>query len=155
MIEKLWSCRLAYKITNLNKSSGQSRDGDDRTFTYGLRRILTFFCRFLAFWKLFRVWDYVYTGTFFSNYKAYSIELLSINCRGLHNDDNRLIINEWLNDINCDIIFLQETHYIKDKMYVFLSRWHGSSSHNFFLELPHSKSVFILFIKKFSFQVNT
>jgi exonuclease III len=48
------------------------------------------------------------------------LKIKSVNCRGLNTDEKRLKVYTWLNDSEDDIIFLQETHYIKEAMWLIL-----------------------------------
>lgn len=62
----------------------------------------------------------------------------------------RVILYNWVNDINCDVVFLQETHFISEKEYIFNSGWKGTSFHSFSTS-SHSKGVSILISSKFHF----
>ena len=79
------------------------------------------------------------------------IKLLSLNCRGLNSYDKRVLLYDWLNSQKCDIIFLQETHFVDKKQSIYDARWHGSAFHNF-SESSHSKGVSIFFHKNFTFK---
>ena len=74
------------------------------------------------------------------------LKIKSINCRGLNTDEKRLKVYTWLNDSEDDIIFLQETHYIKDNEFKYNARWNGKSYHCF-SDSVFSRGVSILFRK--------
>lgn len=44
-----------------------------------------------------------------------SVKFISLNCRRLNDYKKRVILYNWVNDINCDVVFLQETHFISEK----------------------------------------
>lgn len=73
-----------------------------------------------------------------------------MNCRGLNDNKKRVILYNWVNNINCDVVFLQETHFISEKEYIFNSGWKGTSFHCFSTS-SHSKGVSILISSKFPF----
>lgn len=81
-----------------------------------------------------------------------SIKCLSLNCRGLNDFNKRLILYDWLHDTDCDIAFLQETHFVSDKEANYNARWLGSSYHCF-SNSPYSRGFTILFKKEFSFKI--
>ena len=50
------------------------------------------------------------------------LSCISVNVRGLNSDEKRIKIYEWLKDINIDIIFLQETHFIEKYQFKYDAR---------------------------------
>ena len=76
----------------------------------------------------------------------------SINCRGLNTYEKRLKLYTLLNDSECDIIFLQETHYILENEFKYNTRWHGTSVHCF-SDSVHRRGVSILFRKGLNFDI--
>ena len=73
-------------------------------------------------------------------------DIVSVNVRGINSDEKRLKLYEWLRDINVNIAFLQETHYIEKNEVKYNSRWFGKSYHCY-SESQFSKGVSILFKK--------
>ena len=57
------------------------------------------------------------------------LQCISVNVRGLNIDEKRIKLYSWLNDINVDIIFLQETHFCEKNEVKINSRWFGKSIH--------------------------
>lgn len=43
------------------------------------------------------------------------LQILSVNVRGLNSDEKRQKLYEWLKLSQCDVILLQETHFIEKK----------------------------------------
>lgn len=56
-------------------------------------------------------------------------EILTVNARGLNLDEKRTKLYAWLNDIQTDIIFVQETHFIEIEVLKYDARWLGKSYH--------------------------
>ena len=83
-----------------------------------------------------------------------TLKLLSLNARGLNDYSKRQTLYDWLRDINCHIIFLQETHYVTDKENIYNARWQGSNYHCFSTS-THSRGVSILFLKNLHFTVHS
>lgn len=81
-----------------------------------------------------------------------SVKFISLNCRGLNDYKKRVILYDWVNDIDCDVLFLQETHFVSEKESVYNSRWNGTSYHCF-SNSSHSKGVSILISSKFHFKL--
>ena len=81
-----------------------------------------------------------------------SVKFVSLNCRGLNDYKKRVILYDWLSDSKCDVAFLQETHYVEERKYIYNSRWNGTSFHCFSTS-SHSKGVSILINKNFQFKL--
>ena len=56
---------------------------------------------------------------------TYTIGISTYNCRGLRADKNRLKVYEWLRGKKSDLIFLQETHCIKQDENRWKKEWNG------------------------------
>ena len=54
-------------------------------------------------------------------------EILTVNARGLNSDEKRTKLYAWLHDIQTDIIFVQETHFIEKDVLKYDARWLGKS----------------------------
>ena len=74
------------------------------------------------------------------------LQIYSLNWRRLNTYEKRVKLFTWLNDVNADVIFLQETHFIEIKQFIYDSRWHGKTVHCF-SESEYSRGVSILFRK--------
>lgn len=74
-------------------------------------------------------------------------EILTVNARGLNSDEKRTKLYAWLHDIQTDIIFVQETHYIEKDVLKYDARWLGKSYHCF-SDSKFSRGVSILFKKE-------
>ena len=83
-----------------------------------------------------------------------TLKFLSLNARGLNDYSKRQTLYDWLRDINCNIVFLQETHYVTDKENIYNARWQGSNYHCFSTS-THSGGVSILFQKNLHFTVHS
>ena len=59
------------------------------------------------------------------------LKIISVNCRGLNSTEKRTKFYTWINDITCDVIFIQETHYIEKNLLYYDARWRGKSLHCF------------------------
>ena len=59
------------------------------------------------------------------------LEVISVNAKGLNSIEKRTKLYDWLRDIKVDIVFLQETHYVKKNELKYNNRWFGKSIHNF------------------------
>ena len=81
-----------------------------------------------------------------NTYYMEKLQIYSLNCRGLNTYEKRVKLFTWLNDINADVIFLQETHFIEKNQFIYDSRWHGKIFHCF-SESQYSKGVSTLFRK--------
>ena len=79
-------------------------------------------------------------------YYMEKLQIYSLNCRGLNTYQKRVKLFTWLIDINADVIFLQETHFIEKNQFIYDSRWHGKTVHCF-SESQYSRGVSILFRK--------
>lgn len=71
-----------------------------------------------------------------------TLKLLSLNARGLNDYCKRQTLYDWPRDTNCQIVFLQETHYINEKENIYNARWQDSSYHCFSTS-AHSRGVSI------------
>jgi exonuclease III len=60
-----------------------------------------------------------------------TLSFYSLNARGLNTYKKRVILFDWLNDTNIDIICLQKTHFIENQKYFCDSRWFGKKFHCF------------------------
>ena len=74
------------------------------------------------------------------------INHISINIRGLNSDDKRNKLYEWLKIINCDIAFIQETHFIESKKDIYDKNWDGIIV-NGYSDSQFSRGVSVLFKK--------
>lgn len=74
-------------------------------------------------------------------------EILTVNARGLNSDEKRTKLYAWLHDIQTDIIFMQETHFIEKEVLKYDARWLGKSYHCF-SDSKFSRGVSILFKKE-------
>lgn len=74
-------------------------------------------------------------------------EILTVYARGLNSDEKRTKLYAWLYDIQTDIIFLQETHFIEKDVLKYDVRWLGKSYHCF-SDSKFSRGVSILFKKE-------
>ena len=74
------------------------------------------------------------------------INHISINIRGLISDDKRNKLYEWLKIINCDIAFIQETHFIEIKKDIYDKNWDGIIV-NGYSDSQFSRGVSVLFKK--------
>ena len=72
------------------------------------------------------------------------ISHISINIRGLNSDDKRNKLYEWLKIINCDIAFIQETHFIEIKKDIYDKNWDGIIV-NGYSDSQFSRGVSVLF----------
>ena len=80
------------------------------------------------------------------------LKCISVNVRGLNTDEKRIKLYSWLNDINIDIAFLQETHYcVKNKVKI-NSRWFGKSIHCY-TDSSYSRGVSVLFKKDLPIEI--
>ena len=77
------------------------------------------------------------------------LSVFSLNARGLNTYEKRIVLYDWLQDLDIDIVLLQETHYIESREYQYNARWMGSSFHCF-SSSAFSRGVSILIRKKFS-----
>ena len=62
-----------------------------------------------------------------------SVKFVSLNCRGLNDYKKRVILYDWLSDSKCDVAFLQETHYVEERKYIYNS--------SLFIAFPHHHTV--------------
>lgn len=81
-----------------------------------------------------------------------ALKLYSLNVRGLNTYKKRTILFDWLKDVQYDIIFLQETHFVKEQESFFNSRWFGEILHCF-SDSVHSRGVSILFKKNSKIEI--
>ena len=80
------------------------------------------------------------------------LNCVSVNVRGLNTDEKRIKLYSWLTDINTDVIFLQETHYVKKYEFKYNTRWPGESFH-YYSDSSHSRGVSILLRKNIPLEV--
>lgn len=74
------------------------------------------------------------------------LQILSVNVRGLNSDEKRQKLYEWLKLSQCDVILLQETHFIEKMSLNIIPDGMGK----FFIHLaiPHTVKVFQCFFGK-------
>lgn len=77
----------------------------------------------------------------------FTLKLFSLDVRGLNTYKKRTPLFDWLKNDKYDVIFLQETHFVKQQEYYFNSRWFGEIV-NCFSESVHSKGVSVLLNSK-------
>ena len=70
--------------------------------------------------------------------------ILTLNVRGIVNDNKRRKVLLWCENQGSDIVFLQETHCTKNKLNKFKDSWKGMSFYSL-TDSPFSKGVGILF----------
>ena len=58
-------------------------------------------------------------------YMSETLNLLSLNVKGLTNFRKRRTVFTWCRKKNADIVFLQETHSIKETEVQWRNEWHG------------------------------
>ena len=80
------------------------------------------------------------------------LKCISVNVRGLNTDEKRIKLYSWLNDINIDIAFLQETHYCVKNEVKINSRWFGKSIHCY-TDSSYSRGVSVLFKKDLPIEI--
>ena len=78
-----------------------------------------------------------------------SLQVFSLNVRGINTYEKKVKLFSWLNDVNVDIILLQETHFIEKNEYIYNSRWFGKAFHSF-SDSQYSRGVSIL-LKKITY----
>ena len=81
-----------------------------------------------------------------------TMEIVSINVRGLNSQSKRQTLFHWLESKQYDIICLQETFCTDEKKSLYNSDWNGSIIHCT-SNSPHSRGVSVLFRKKFEFEI--
>ena len=81
-----------------------------------------------------------------------NLKCITINVRGLRNNEKRNKVFEWLKKKKYDIIFLQETFLTKELETKLSKEWNGESVHNF-SDSKHSRGVSILFGSKLSIEL--
>ncbi len=83
-----------------------------------------------------------------------SIPIISLNVRGLNNEQKRRNLFSWLNDINVKIAFLQETFCKKEFNPSFDNYgWAGRIIHNF-SNSSHSRGVAILIHDSINYEIH-
>lgn len=80
------------------------------------------------------------------------LQIFSVNVRGLNSDEKRQKLYEWLKLSQCDVILLQETHFINKHELKYNAGWQGKIFHSF-SDSSHSKGVSILFQKNLSVEI--
>lgn len=80
------------------------------------------------------------------------LQIFSVNVRGLNSDEKRQKLYEWLKLSQCDVILLQETHFIDKHELKYNAGWQGKIFHSF-SDSSHSKGVSILFRKNLSVEI--
>ena len=73
-----------------------------------------------------------------------TLKCISLNARCLNTYKKRVILFDWLRDAELDVIFLQETHFVKEQENYYNSRWFGEKYHCF-SDSVHSRGVSVLF----------
>ena len=72
-----------------------------------------------------------------------SLTMLSVNVRGLGSQHKRTDVMNYLNTLNQDIIFVQDTHLTEQKITSFNSLWKGKTYHSCFANNSRGTSVLI------------
>lgn len=80
------------------------------------------------------------------------LQILSVNVRGLNSDEKRQKLYEWLKLSQCDVILLQETHFIEKNELKYNTGWYGKIFHSF-SDSSHSKGVSVLFRKNLNVEI--
>lgn len=80
------------------------------------------------------------------------LTLFSLNARGLNTYQKRITLFDWLKDAQFDIIFLQETHFVKENEHIYNSRWFGEKYHAL-SDSVFSRGVSILFRKNLNVDI--
>ena len=70
-------------------------------------------------------------------------KIVSINVRGLGTRHKREDVMNYLESLNCDILLLQDTHLINDKLSAFNSLWKGKTYHSCFTNNSRGTSILI------------
>ena len=80
------------------------------------------------------------------------LNIISVNARGLNSDDKRLKLYDWLKIINCDVAFIQETHFVESKKDIYNRNWDGIIV-NSYSDSQFSRDVSVLFKKKLDIDI--
>lgn len=80
------------------------------------------------------------------------IHVLTLNVRGLRERTKRISLFKWLNDLDADVIFLQETHVTQSFVSEFNQDWSGKAFHGV-TDSSHSRGVAILIKNKINFNL--
>ena len=81
-----------------------------------------------------------------------TLKCLSLNVRGLNTYKKRVTLFDWLRDAELDVIFLQETNFVKEQESYYTSRWFGEKYHCF-SDSVHSRGVSVLFKQNINIEV--
>lgn len=77
------------------------------------------------------------------NRNGVDIKTLTLNARGLRDNDKRMSLFHWINKLEVDVVFLQETHVTENFTQMFDKSWPGKAFHST-TDSANSRGVAIL-----------
>lgn len=71
------------------------------------------------------------------------MKIISNNVRGLGAQHKRRDVLHYIRNMNCDIVFLQDTHLTKEKISSFNALWNGKAYHSCYSNNSRGSSILI------------
>ena len=71
------------------------------------------------------------------------LNIISVNARGLGDQFKRRDVIQYLRNMKCDVIFVQDTHLTKEKIPFFDLLWNGKSYHSCYTFNSRGTSILI------------
>ena len=74
---------------------------------------------------------------------ANTLHICSLNCQGLGQQEKRQRLFQWAKNQKCNILFVQETHFVKDTLNNMKQEFIGESYHSLGTSKSRGVSIFI------------